>query len=134
MSDELVGHIATRKTSALKSIVWRMIGVGILATVTYYFTRHLLVTTKITITHHLFFLVVFYTYERIWTHLRRLRPPLRNIVKALFYEIILGMGLGGIIVFAYTGSLSVVSSVTTTYTVCKMILYVPFDWLWPERF
>jgi uncharacterized membrane protein len=126
-------RVATRKASALKSVVWRIIGVVILASVSYSFTQRLIVTTKITLTHHAAFLIVFYVYERIWAKLRGPQPPLRNIVKGLFYEIVLGMGLGGVIVYLYTGSIAIVSKVTVTYTICKIIVYIVYDRWWPER-
>lgn len=120
------------KVSALKSFIWRVMGVFVLAGVTYYFTRHLVITTKITITHHAFFLFVFYAHERVWTHLRNPVGKTRNLVKSFIYEIILGMGFGGLIVYLYTGSFPMVTKVTGTYTVIKIIMYFIYDRLWPE--
>lgn len=107
-------------------------GVFVLAAVTYFFTRHWVITTKITITHHAFFLVVFYLHERAWTHIRRIRRLARNILKSFIYEVILGMGFGGLIVFFYTGSVPMVTRVTGTYTVIKLIMYFFYDRIWPE--
>ena len=121
-----------RRTSALKSLIWRIMGVVVLATVTYFFTRHLIITTKITVTHHLFFLVVFYLHERIWTHIKNPIGKTRNVVKAITYEIILGMGFGGLIVFIYTDSWPLVTQITITYTIIKLIMYYVYDKLWPE--
>jgi uncharacterized membrane protein len=126
-------HIVTRKTSALKSVLWRMIGVVILATITFFFTRHLIVTTKVTLTHHVVFIFIFYTHERLWAKMSRPNPPFRNIIKAIVYELFLGMSIGGIIVYFYTGSLSLASSVTVAYTIVKLVIYVMYDSLWPER-
>ena len=120
------------KISASKSFVWRIMGVFVLAAVTYFFTRHWLITTKITFTHHAFFLVVFYLHERVWTHIKQIQGRARNAIKSLVYEIILGMGFGGLIVFFYTGSFPMVTKVTGTYTVIKIIMYFFYDRLWPE--
>lgn len=61
-----------------------------------------------------------------------LKGRIRNICKALIYEIVLGMGLGGLIVYFYTSSFPTVTSITGTYTVIKIVLYVNYDRLWPE--
>jgi uncharacterized membrane protein len=120
------------KTSALKSIVWRIMGVIILASVTYFFTRHLMITTKIPFVHHAFFLLVFFLHERLWARITGLTGKVRNVVKAFTYEIILGMGFGGLIVFLFTQSFPAVTHITGTYTVIKLILYFFYDRLWPE--
>ena len=121
-----------RKVSALKSIVWRIMGVFVLGAVTFAFTRNWVITTKITIVHHVFFLFVFYLHERIWTHIKRLTGKSRNIIKSIIYEIFLGMGFGGLIVFTFTGSFPTVTQVTGTYTAIKLIMYYFYDKLWPE--
>ena len=120
------------KNSALKSLIWRIMGVFVLAAVTYFFTRHWITTTKITVTHHAFFLVVFYLHERAWTYFRQDIGKWRNVLKSITYEIILGMGFGGLIVFFYTGSFPMVTRITTTYTAIKLIMYFIYDRLWPE--
>jgi len=122
----------SHKVSASKSFIWRVMGVFVLAIVTYFFTRHWVVTTKITFTHHAFFLVVFYLHERLWTHFITPIGKLRNIVKSIIYEIILGMGFGGLIVFFYTGSFPMVTRITITYTAIKLVMYYFYDRLWPE--
>jgi len=116
----------------LKSLIWRIMGVIVLASVTYYFTRHLMITTKITFVHHAFFLIVFYLYERGWTQLKKPVGKLRNIVKGLIYEIILGMGFGGLIVYLFTQSFPMVTHITLTYTAIKIVMYFFYDRLWPE--
>lgn len=121
----------SRPTSALKSIIWRVMGVVVLASVTYFFTRHWVITTAITITHHAFFLVVFYLHERAWAKLKKL-GTWKNAIKTFTYEIILGMGFGGLIVFLYTGSFPTVTKVTGTYTLIKVIMYFFYDRAWPE--
>jgi len=120
------------KTSALKSIIWRIMGVLVLGLITYLFTRNWIITTKITIVHHTFFLFVFYLHERVWTLFKNPVGRKRNIIKSIIYEIFLGMGFGGLIVFAFTGSFPMVGKVTVTYTAIKLIMYYFYDKLWPE--
>lgn len=127
-----MAEAVSRKTSASKSLVWRVMGVLVLAAVTYFFTRHPVITTKVTVVHHAFFLVVFYLHERAWAHVKRIKGRTRNIVKSIIYEIILGMGFGGLIVFFFTGSFPMVTRVTGTYTVIKLIMYFIYDRIWPE--
>ena len=121
-----------REISALKSIVWRIMGVFVLGVVTYFFTRNWIITTKIAIVHHAFFLLVFYLHERIWILFKNPTGRARNIIKSLVYEIILGMGFGGLIVYLWTGSLPMVGKITITYTAIKLVMYVIYDYLWPE--
>lgn len=125
---EAVNH----KISASKSFVWRVMGVFVLAAVTYFFTRHWTVTTKITITHHAFFLFVFYSHERVWTHIKKVQGRRRNVIKSIIYEIFLGMGFGGFIVFIFTGSFPMVTRIMITYTAIKLMMYYFYDKLWPE--
>ena len=117
----------SHKKSALKSFIWRILGVIVLATITWIFTKSWITVGLVTIIHHATFLLVFYLHERLWlksTH------KWKHYIKALTYEIILGMGLGGLIVLLVTGEWSKVSQITPTYTAVKLILYVIYDKLW----
>ena len=51
--------------SAVKSVIWRICGVIILAAVTYFYTHNWITTGLITLIHHGVFLFVFYFHERI---------------------------------------------------------------------
>lgn len=121
-----------RKESAFKSILWRIIGVITLFAVTYFYTKRWVVTTKITFIHHSVFLVVFYLYERIWLRIKNITGKKRNIIKGLIYELVLGMGGGGLIVFSILGSFPMVTKITGTYTVIKIIMYYFYDRLFSE--
>ena len=118
------------KSSALKSIVWRILGIFVLGAVTYFYTRKWITTTYITLVHHATFLIVFYLHERLWTRIK-LQGKARNVVKALTYEIILGMGLGGLIVYLFTGSFPTVTQITPTYTAIKIVMFYFYDRWWP---
>ncbi len=133
VKQEAIPAIAVKHhTSVAKSIIWRALGVVTLGTVTYLFTRNWIVTTQITLVHHAFFLVVFYLHERAWCCNTKLTGRKRNVIKALFYEIVLGMGFGGLIVYIFTSSLPTVTQVTGTYTVIRIATYYIYDRIWPE--
>jgi uncharacterized membrane protein len=132
-----IKSMSSHKTSALKSIIWRIMGVIVLASVTYFFTRKWITTTYITLVHHVTFLLVFYLHERLWFWLdfeywkktSRL-VPIRQILKAFTYEIVLGMGLGGLIVYLFTGQWSKVGQITLTYTAIKLVMYYFNEKIW----
>ena len=105
-------------------------GVGILASVVYFFTRKWITTGLITLIHHATFLVVFYLHERFYLRFKELKGKRRKITKAFTYEVILGMGLGGLIVFLVTGSWSAVTAITGTYTILKLITYYLNEKVW----
>ena len=124
--------MTSHKLSALKSIIWRVMGVLILAAITYFYTRKWITTTYITFVHHATFLFVFYAHERLWLKLKNPIDKLRKVAKAITYEIILGMGLGGSIVYLFTGSWSKVTAITGTYTVIKLIMYYLNEKVWEK--
>ena len=124
-------NIKGHKHSIFKSILWRILGVLILASVTYFFTHNWLTVGLITLIHHATFLLVFYLHERAWTKIN-ITGKKRNIIKALLYEIVLGMGIGGFIVLMVTGRWSSVGQITLTYTAIKIITYFFYDRLFPE--
>lgn len=115
-----------------KSVVWRIMGVFVLGSVTYFFTRHWVITTAISLVHHTTFLAVFYLHERAWRRVKRPMGKARNVVKALVYEIILGMGIGGLVVLIFTGQWSKVTAITGTYTAIKLVMYYFYDRIWRE--
>ncbi len=116
----------SRKSSALKSLVWRIMGVFVYATIFYIFTQKWQITLKSTLAHHLTFLLVFYLHERFWIWVKRPKAK----IKAFTYEVILGMGLGGLIVYYFTGTWKAVTLITGTYTVVKIIMYLIYDRVW----
>lgn len=128
----VAGRLTTgsRISSASKSTIWRIMGVLVLGGVTYFFTRHWVITTAITVVHHATFIVVFYLHERAWLKVPTLTGKLRNVAKAFTYEIILGMGIGGLIVLIFTGQWSKVTQITGTYTAIKLVMYYLYDRAW----
>lgn len=118
------------KRSIAKSVIWRILGVIVLATVTWIFTHSWITVGLVTIIHHATFLLVFYLHERFWLKIKTSNQKLRRVMKALVYEIILGMGIGGFIVLMVTGQWSKVTIITPTYTAIKLIMYYFYDKLW----
>ena len=124
--------MTSHKLSILKSVIWRIMGVIVLASVTYFFTKEWITTTYITLVHHTTFLLVFYLHERVWMKFYDKDAPWRRIAKAFTYEIILGMGLGGLIVLLFTKEWSKVTQITGTYTVIKLIMYYINEKVWAK--
>ena len=120
----------THKRSMLKSFIWRIMGVIVLATVTWFFTRNLITVGLVTFIHHATFLLVFYLHERAWGNVR---GKWKHYIKSFTYEVILGMGLGGLIVLLVTESWSKVGQITLTYTAIKLIMYVIYDKIWEKK-
>ena len=116
----------TKTRSMTKSIIWRILGVFIYATIFYLYTRQWGITIAGTLIHHTTFLLVFYLHEWFWIKLKKND----HWLKPFTYEIILGMGLGGLIVFFLTGSWKAVSVITGTYTLVKLIIYFIYDKIW----
>jgi len=118
-----------KKTRSLvKSLIWRIIGVFVYATIFYLFTKQWGITIAGTLIHHTTFLIVFYLHERFWIKLKKNN----HWLKPFTYEIILGMGLGGLIVFLLTGSWKSVTEITLTYTAVKLVLYFIYDKVWSK--
>ena len=116
----------THKRSMTKSAIWRFFGVLVYATIFYLYTKQWGITIAGTLIHHTTFLFVFYFHERIWIKLKRNN----HWLKPFTYEIILGMGLGGLIVLMLTGSWKAVSFITLTYTLVKLVMYFIYDKVW----
>jgi len=122
--------MTSHKSSVLKSVIWRVMGVFVYATIFYFFTRKWQITLGSTLVHHTTFLLVFYLHERFWIWLKK--PTAK--IKAFTYEVILGMGLGGLIVYFFTGSWKAVTLITVTYTIVKIIMYIIYDKIWYAHF
>ncbi len=122
MKKKIISH----KNSMLKSVIWRVMGVFVYATIFYLFTRKWQIALAGTLIHHSTFLVVFYLHERLWIKLKRET----HWLKPFTYEVILGMGLGGSIVLLLTGSWKAVTYITLTYTAVKLVMYYFYDKIW----
>ena len=117
--------------STCKSIIWRITGVIILATVTYAFTRNWITTGLVTVIHHATFLVVFYLHERVWLKIKRpLSLKWRSVAKMFTYETLLGNVILGTITCLITGDVRTMTAVTLTYIGIKHLTYIFNEFIW----
>ena len=115
--------------SIVKSIIWRILGIIVLAIVTYTITRSWIVTGWITFLHHFIFLFVFYIHERFYQFVT-LRGIWRAISKVVSYEIILGNFILGIITLLITGDVHKMTVITLTYISIKIVMLIVYDLIW----
>jgi len=124
----------TNTRSALKSIIWRIAGVIILATITYAYTRQWIQTSLITIIHHGTFLFVFYAHERLWIAIEKKFGEIKKLTKSLLkmftYETICGNLILGTITYCVTGSWKAMTAITLTYIGFKHFCYIWNEFIW----
>lgn len=121
----------TRLRSSTKSILWRILGVLILATITYAYTREWIQTGLITFIHHGVFLFVFYFHERLWLKIKRIQNlTSRSILKMLTYETLCGNIILGTISYLVTGNWKQMTAITLSYISIKHILYIFNEFVW----
>lgn len=118
--------------SAVKSVIWRIMGVIILACVTYFYTRNWIQTSWVTFLHHGVFLFVFYIHERFWQHVDIQNMLTRSIIKCITYETILGNFILGIISLIITGNIQQMTKITLTYISIKHALYIFNEFIWKK--
>lgn len=123
----------TRTRSASKSTIWRIMGVLILAIITYAYTRQWIQTGLITFIHHGVFLFVFYFHERLWLRVKRVKNlTTRSILKMLTYETFCGNVILGTITYLVTGSWKQMTAITLTYIGIKHLCYVFNEFVWDK--
>lgn len=115
--------------SAVKSIIWRICGVLILAAVTFAYTRSWITTGLVTVIHHFVFLFVFYFHERIWLRIK-LSGIKRKLAKMFTYETLCGNIILGAITYLITGSWKAMTAITLTYIGIKHAAYVINEFIW----
>lgn len=126
-------QVETHKRSIVRSIIWRLLGVVVLAIVTWMFTRSWIQTGLITFIHHGMFLVIYYLHERLWQLIGdRITGRKRSILRTFFYEIVLGHCVLGLISLFVTSSWLTVTWITVTYIENKLWMYYAYDWLWKK--
>ena len=123
--------LETVKRSSVKSFIWRIVGVVLLASVTYFYTRRWITTTWITFLHHGVFLFVFILHERFWLHVDIIGLK-RKLLKMFTYETILGNFILGVISLIITGNVQKMTQITVTYIAIKHIIYVFNEFIWDK--
>ena len=118
--------------SVTKSIVWRLLGILVLAIITYIITRNWIQTGLITFINHGAFLIIYYLHERVWCRIISIQGKKRKILKAVLYEIVLGHLVLGVITWVITKSLVSVTLVTIVCVENKLWIYYVYDWIWDK--
>jgi len=123
--------LKSQTESALKSILWRVLGVLILAMVTYAYTRKWITTGLITVIHHGVFLLIYYFHERLWLKVKRIQNlTYRSLLKMLTYETLCGNVILGTVSYLVTGSWKQMTAITLTYIGIKHVCYVFNEFVW----
>ena len=121
-----------QKRSVLKSVIWRILGVIVLASVTFAYTGDWITTGLVTVIHHGVFLLVFYLHERAWLRVKLDNLMWRSIAKMFTYETLCGNIILGTITFAITGSWKQMTAITLTYISIKHVMYVWNEFIWKK--
>jgi len=119
-----------KKRSALKSFIWRIVGVIVLAAVTYGYTDNWITTGLVTIIHHTVFLLVYYLHERMWLKIKLDNMMWRSLAKMFTYETLCGNIILGSITYLITGNWKQMTAITLTYIGSKHIIYVWNEFIW----
>ena len=123
--------VETLKRSAVKSFIWRIVGVILLASVSYFYTRKWITTSWITFLHHGVFFFIFILHERFWLHCD-FKGLKRKVFKMITYETILGNFILGIISLIITGNVQQMTQITLTYIAIKHGIFVINEILWDK--
>ena len=121
-----------KKRSALKSFIWRIVGVIVLAAVTFAYTGNWITTGLVTVIHHGVFLLVYYLHERAWLKIKLENMMWRSIAKMFTYETLCGNIILGTITYTITGSWKQMTAITLTYIGIKHIIYVWNEFIWEK--
>ena len=121
-----------KKRSALKSFIWRIVGVVVLAAVTYGYTGNWITTGLVTVIHHAVFLLVFYLHERMWLKIKLENILWRSLAKMFTYETLCGNIILGTITYLITGDWKQMTAITLTYIGIKHVIYVWNEFIWKK--
>jgi len=122
----------TKKRSVLKSVIWRILGVLILGTVTYAYTGNWVTTGLVTFIHHAVFLLVFYLHERMWLKIKLDNMVWRSLAKMFTYETLCGNIILGTITYLITGNWKQMTAITLTYIGIKHVMYLWSEFIWKK--
>ena len=121
----------TKTRSVLKSFIWRIVGVILLASVTFFYTHKWIQTTWITFLHHGIFFFVFIIHERFYQYVT-IQGFKRKIIKCISYETILGNFILAIISLIITGNVQTMTKITITYISIKHFIYIWNEFIWEK--
>lgn len=123
----------TKLRSAVKSVIWRITGIVILAIITFLFTRSWIQTGLITFLHHGIALIGFYLHERIWLRIPVKSMLRQSLLKMFTYETLFGNLILGTITYLVTGDFSKMTYITLTYIGIKHICYIINEYVWKKE-
>ena len=121
----------TKNRSIIKSFIWRIVGVIVLAAVTFAYTRSWFTTTWVTFLNHFAFLFVFYFHERFYQYVT-IKGLKRKLLKMVTYETILGNFILGIITLIITGDIHTMTVITLTYIGIKHAIFIWNEFIWDK--
>ena len=113
-------------------MIWRIVGVVVLAAVTYAYTGNWITTSLVTFIHHAVFLVVFYYHERIWLKIKITSLRWRSVAKMFTYETLCGNVILSTITYLITGSWKQMTAITLTYIGIKHVIYIWNEFIWDK--
>jgi len=119
-----------KKRSALKSFIWRIVGVILLGIITYGYTGNWITTGLVTVIHHTVFLLVYYLHERMWLKIQLENMMWRSLAKMFTYETLCGNIILGSITYLITGDWKQMTTITLTYIGIKHGIYVWNEFIW----
>ena len=119
--------------SLVRSVIWRILGIGVLALISYIYTQSWFTTTLITVVHHGISALGYYIHERFWLWLPWLKgSKWKPFARILLYEIILSNMVLGVISYIFTRDLQQMTFITLTYTLNKYWMYYAYDYIWSK--
>jgi len=121
-----------KKRSALKSFIWRIVGVVVLASVTFGYTGNWITTGLVTVIHHGVFLLVYYLHERMWLRIKLDNMLWRSLAKMFTYETLCGNIILGTITYCITGDWKQMTAITLTYIGIKHVIYIWNEFIWKK--
>lgn len=121
----------THTRSLVRSIIWRMMSIVVLALITYLVTHSWMITTMITVLHHGASILGYYLHERFWLHIdKHIRVRARSVCRVVLYELVGSFLVLGTISWLVTGKLEQASWVTALYVGNKVWMYLAYDQIW----
>ena len=142
-----------KRISALKSVIWRLIGVFYLFIISYLTIGSFPQATAITVIHHTIFLFVFYFQDQAWMKvnwgkvypipkyreniihnedLRWTPTKTRSLVKGFIYEIIIAIPIMLCLIYLVTGSIENALNISIIYTTSKILLYQVYEQIYDK--
>lgn len=123
-----------RIRSLTKGVIWRIVSIFLLASITYIFTKNIITVTLVTFVSNTIFLIYFYIHERIWLRIKRPKSLAKRSILKMFTYITLGATLVLIpVTYVFTKSLDKTIEITLIYAILKHIIYIINEFVWNKH-